>query len=238
MRPFQTSEKCNALVDTYPDPTDISSAIRGGTYLDRLALLRLWISEGIPFAFRSRPMIYEAAREWMAARLQVDPKSVTLIGSGRIGYSLSPMPKYGRKFDQNSDLDFSVIDHKLFSRVVSDYFAWEADFDLGRARPSNPAQDRFWRENLKRLPENIVRGFIDPYKIPSWNRYRSVVDVQQTLFLLGERLKATSEAPNVKLVTLRVYKDWRSFYGQMSLNLSLTVASLRLPEAPAGGDSN
>jgi hypothetical protein len=148
------------------------------------------------------------------------------------------MPKYGRKFDQNSDLDFSVIDHKLFSRVVSDYFAWEADFDLGRARPSNPAQDRFWRENLKRLPENIVRGFIDPYKIPSWNRYRSVVDVQQTLFLLGERLKATSEAPNVKLVTLRVYKDWRSFYGQMSLNLSLTVASLRLPEAPAGGDSN
>jgi hypothetical protein len=225
MRPFLTSEKCKSLVVAYPDPDTLSGAITEGTYLERMAVLRLWFTEGIPFAFRSNPMIYEAVREWMAARLQINPKSITIIGSGRIGYSVSPLPKYGRKFDIESDLDFSAVDHKLFSRLVADYFAWEADTDEGRATPLNPRQDRFWQGSLKQLPENIVRGFIDAYKIPSWKRYAMVMDVQQALYLLGERLKATPDAPKVKRATLRVYRDWRSLFGQMSLNLSLTAAS-------------
>jgi hypothetical protein len=109
MKPFLGSDKYRTLVDTYPDPTTLASAIVKGTYLERVAVLRLWFTEGIPFAFKSRPMIYEAMREWTALRLQVDPKFVTLIGSARVGYSTSPTPKYGRVSGEASDLDLSAV---------------------------------------------------------------------------------------------------------------------------------
>ena len=170
-------------------------------------------------------MLYEAVREWMAMRLELNPKNLTMIGSGRIGYSVSPLPKFGREFGPESDLDFSAIDHKLFSDLVATYFEWESDVDSGRASPRNNRERGFWNDSLTRLPENIARGFIDPYKIPVWHKYRRIITIQDTLYLLGERLKVTPDAPNIKQVSVRVYKDWNSFFRQMCLNFSLTVAS-------------
>ena len=225
MRPFLISERCKTLRDVYPQSAVLSEAIKGVGHLELLGILRLWFSEGIPFAFRANPMLYEVVREWMAMRLQVNPKNVTMIGSGRIGYSMCPLPKFGREFSAESDLDYSVIDHKLFSDLVSTYFEWESDVDSGRVSPRNNRQRGFWNDSLKRLPENIARGFIDPYKIPAWHRYPRIITMQDTLYLLGERLRITPDAPKIKQVSVRVYKDWNSFFRQMCLNISLTVAS-------------
>jgi hypothetical protein len=162
MRPFLVSEKCRSMRDFYPSSQTLSEAIKGVGYLDLLGILRLWFSGGIPFAFRENPMLYEVARGWLAMRLQIHPKSVTLIGSGRIGYSLCPLPKFGKVFDDESDLDYSAIDHKLFSELVSTFLEWEGDADSGRASPRGSRERNCWKDNLKRLPENIARGFIDP----------------------------------------------------------------------------
>ena len=81
MRPFSISEKCKSLRDTYPQPAVLSDAIKGIAHLELLAILRLWFSEGIPYAFRANPMLYEVIREWMAMRLQTKPKNLTIIGS-------------------------------------------------------------------------------------------------------------------------------------------------------------
>jgi hypothetical protein len=176
-------------------------------------------------AFRANPMLYEVIREWMAMRLQTNPKNLTIIGSGRIGYSVSPLPKFGQEFSSESDLDFSLIDHRVFSELVGTYFQWESDVDLGRSSPRDSKERRFWNDHLKRLPENIARGFIDPYKIPSWKTYVIIPTIQNTLYLIGERLKVTPGAPRIKEVSIRVYKDWDAFFRQMCLNFSLTVAS-------------
>jgi hypothetical protein len=225
MRPFLISDKCRKLRDVYPHSAVLSEAIKGVAHLELRAILRLWFSEGIPFAFQTNPMLYEVVREWMAMRLQVNPKSVTMIGSGRIGYSVCPLPKFGREFSAESDLDFSIIDHKLFSDLVQTFFEWESDVDSGRVSPRNNRQRGFWDDSLKKLPENIARGFIDPYKVPTLYKYQRIVTIQDTLYLLGERLKVTPGAPKVKQVSVRVYKDWNSFFRQMCLNFSLTVAS-------------
>jgi len=170
-------------------------------------------------------MLYEGIREWMGMRLQIHPKNITLIGSARIGYSMSPMPAFGREFGPSSDLDFSAVDDKLFSSIVANYFDWESDVDAGRAVPHNAREKRFWDDNLKRLPDNVARGFIDPYKIPTLLKYQKVVAVMEMLFLLQERLKVTPDAPRVRLTSLRIYRDWNSFFQHLSLNTSLTVAS-------------
>jgi hypothetical protein len=225
MRPFSISEKCNSLRDTYPQPAVLSDAIKGVAHLELLAILRLWFSEEIPYAFRTNPMLYEVIREWMAMRLQTNPKNLTIIGSGRIGYSVSPLPKFGQEFSFESDLDYSLIDHSVFSERVGTYSQWESDVYVGRSSPRNSKERGFWNDNLKKLPENIARGFIDPYKIPSWKKYAPIITIQDTLYLVGERLKVTPGAPRIKQVSIRVYKDWDSFFRQMCLNFSLTVVS-------------
>lgn len=225
MRPFSISEKCKPLRDTYPQPTVLSDAIKGVAHLELLAILRMWFSEGIPYAFRANPMLYEIIREWMAMRLQTNPKNLTIIGSGRIGYSVSPLPKFGKEFSTESDLDFSLVDHRVFSELVGTYFQWESDVEVGRSSPRNSRERGFWNDNLKKVPENIARGFIDPYKVPAWTKYTLITTIQDTLYLVGERLKVTPGAPRIKQVSIRVYKDWDSFFRQMCLNFSLTVAS-------------
>ncbi len=57
---------------------------------------------------------------------------------------------------------------------------------------------------MKKLPENIARGFIDPYKVPTWNKYPRITTIQDTLYLVAERLKVKPEAPRVKQVSIRV----------------------------------
>lgn len=225
MRPFSIPDSAKRLRDPYPNSPLLIEVLTGIRRLELLSILRLWFSEGIPFAFKSNPMLYEAVREWMSMRLQVHPKAVTLIGSARIGYSMCPRPGYGREFGANSDLDFSVVDDKLFSEVVANYCNWESDVDAGRAVPRNSREKRFWADNLKRLPDNIARGFIDPYKVPSWVKYPKIMSIMDMLYLLHARLNVTPEAPTVKQATLRVYRDWNAFFQHMCLNISLTVAS-------------
>lgn len=225
MRPFFIPESCKRLREPYPESALLGQVITGIRRLELLSIIRLWFSEGIPFAFRANPMLYEAIREWMAMRLQINPKAITLIGSARIGYSMSPRPQYGREFGMDSDLDFSAVDEKLFTRVVNDYNSWESDVDAGRVAPRNSRERRFWEDNLKRVPDNVARGFIDPYKVPCWNRYPTIVAVLDMLYLLQERLKVTPDAPVMSQATLRVYRDWNAFFQHMCLNISLTVAS-------------
>jgi hypothetical protein len=225
MRPFSISDKLKLLSGSYPDATALGTAITGIRRLELIAVLRLWLTEGIPYAFRSNPMLYETIREWMAMRLQINPKQVTLIGSARLGYSLCPSPDYGRAFGNDSDLDFSAIDGRVFGDLVAAFFAWESDVDAGRVAARNERERSFWQDNLRRMPDNIARGFIDPYKVPTLLRYPGIVAIQDMLFLLGERLRSTEGGPRVKRATLRVYKDWNSFFQQLSMNVSLTVAS-------------
>jgi len=64
---------------------------------DLFRFARLWLFEGIPFAFRSCPAIYQLARERFAKELHVEPGQVTMTGSGRLGYSLAPK-KFGTEY--------------------------------------------------------------------------------------------------------------------------------------------
>jgi hypothetical protein len=89
---------------------------------------------------------------------------------------------------------------------------------LGRVKPKNPKEHRLWPKTLEHLPKNIARGFIDPHQIP--NRYEPPKDISNTLFLLREKINATSSSTNVQKVSIRIYADWRAFTKQMQLNLS------------------
>ena len=108
--------KLASLTGTYPAARAVlDAASEGGR--QRSVLARLWISEGIPFAFKDSPSQYEKFRTTLATRLNIDAKEISIVGSGRLGYSMKPGGEWGRKYNQvHSDLDWFAVSQCLFHR--------------------------------------------------------------------------------------------------------------------------
>ncbi len=219
MRPFEVSAVLDPLTEVYPAANVLLEAAKVGDRDVRYALSRLWLSEGIPFAFKTRPGTYEALRIWVARRLNVQAKQITVVGSGRQGYSLSPDQNVGRPFGPHSDLDMTVISSSLFQHLREAFWRWEQDYAQGIAHPRHGHEKALWDDNKQHCPVGLERGFIDPHKIPTWSRYHEAQTVNDALWRVLEKLKVTSNAPSVRKVSLRVYRDWDAFVRQMAINL-------------------
>lgn len=237
MRPFLVTEPCRSIVGSYPPQEVLANAAPRMRYQEVLGFLRLWISEGIPFCFRETPMLYETLREWLAGQIGADPNTVTMIGSGRIGYSLSPAPQYGKPFSSQSDLDLSVIAEHIFDRLSADFYRWRADTQEGKAKPQNATERLYWDAIQKELPGNIAMGFLDSHKIPLRREYATAQRIGQALWLLNAKLRITAGAPKTRKVSLRVYSNWPSFLKRLSLNFNHTIKSIKPPIPPTSSAS-
>lgn len=227
MKPFNIPKALGSLIDTYPTVETIVEAIKAGDRDTYSALARLWLSEGIPYCFRSRPAIYEGMRMWLSQQLKVHAKEITLIGSGRQGYSLSPDENLGRSFGEYSDLDLTAVSSVLFEQLEGVFNLWRADYLAGIVSPRHTQEKIYWEDNAMRVPSNLAHGFIDSYKIPTFNRYPKAQATANILYRAHEKLKATAEAPLVRRISLRVYRDWNSFIRQFSINLEALLRTNR-----------
>lgn len=218
MEPFKVPNSLKNLTDPYPHPKILLDAAHSGGEPARIALAQLWLSEGIPHGFHCCPAIYDAVRCWLSNRLGVHPKEISLVGSARLGKSLSP-ENLGNPFDSESDLDLFIVSSKLFDELRQDFCRWSFDYENERIKPSNENSAKYWRRNHLGVPKNIQRGFIDTYKIPNYPAYCNAQKVNDTMSLLTKKLKITPKAPNPKNASVRCYSSWSSFVRQMLRNL-------------------
>lgn len=222
MRGFEISDAGRRLVAQFP-ASDLLCELLPKLGEDEVkSFLRQWIAEGIPFAFRECPLVYEHLRSWMGYRLRVEPRNITIIGSGRLGWSLSSGQEFGKQFSQKSDLDFAVISDKLFANVVADFQLWKSKIDRGEER----FVDGHGRKSMDVLPANIAQDFIDAYKMDYHRYLQHVVIVTNTESYGWQKLQSTEGAPSVRELSIRVYADFEAFFRQMKLNLDTTLASL------------
>ena len=224
MRPFLIAESIRDLTTPYPTGSRVLAAAAGGT-LARTDLVQLWLTEGIPHAFKDCPAAYASMRAWLATRLDVHAKDISMTGSGRFGESWVPT-KLGTRFGPDSDLDLFLVSSNFFARLEADFVRWRNDFDQGDVTPRNERQATFWDDHRDRGPTIIRRGFLDAWMIPSRDRYKTGQRVAQTMFLLKRKLAATPRGPLVQKASLRVYRDTTSLIQQESLNLAYAVKQM------------
>lgn len=218
MEPFKVSPHLATLLNSYPDVKLIVGAAQNGGELSKAAIARLWLSEGIPFAFKNTPALYEVVRVWLGTRLDVDPKEIHLSGSARIGQSLAPH-KLGTNFGNHSDLDLFVVSQGLFDRARADFNKWSYAFESGLVQPRNETEKKYWLDNTKRGDSNIQRGFLDSSIVPNLEEYPTIKDIAQSMWLLKEKLDITKDSPHIKSASVRCYKDWGSYVRQVVISL-------------------
>jgi hypothetical protein len=189
----------------------------------REEVVRLWLTEGIPFAFRLCPIVYEEMRSWLASRLDVGAKEITLVGSARIGFSLAGAI-FGRPFDHQSDLDLCVVSEPRFVALAETFSRWTKDYTENQVLPSSARQKRFWDQNVEFGRRNLSIGFVDANKIPTLDRYPLVQRIQQTMWALTKKLQVTHDAPAPSRASTRIYKTWPALINRVSFNLQTTLA--------------
>lgn len=217
MEPFKVSNHLRNMISQYPEAKLISEAAKNGGESARQAIARQWLSEGIPFAFKDCPGIYESVRSWTGSRLNIDPKELNVTGSARLGQSFAPN-KMGKPFDEGSDLDIFIVSRELFDHLRNDFNQWSYDFEREDVKAFNDREKSFWIDNLQRGPKNISRGFIDSNIIPNREKYTHARNIAQTMYLLKEKLDVTPGAPKFCHTSVRCYKSWHSYVQQISLS--------------------
>ena len=200
---------------------DARAAIEGLTDdEDVRRFVRLWMVEGIPFAFRDQPVVYELLREWIADRLDVHPMDVSLVGSGRLGFSLKPQ-KWLQPFEPGrSDLDTFVISEWLFEGLLEDFNQWVGDWEDGYLSSELSTREaRFWPDNRETCSRTIGRGFIDENKIPARSGYKMVLRCRRVSERIPTLAVSETGKPLVRHSSIRVFKSWDAAVRQSTINL-------------------
>jgi hypothetical protein len=218
MEPFKVADPLKEISDHYPPATSIREVATKGGEQARIALARLWLSEGIPFAFRDCPGVYESIRTWLSGRLKVNPKKINITGSARLGQSLKPT-QIGKPFDSDSDLDIFIVSKTLFEKIRDDFSKWSYEFESGKVKPLNKRESNFWKDNNSRGSKLLLRGFMDSKMIPNLESYKITKNIHQTMWLLKEKLQITSYAPKIAKASVRCYESWEAYVRQTILNL-------------------
>jgi hypothetical protein len=223
MEPFRLSNSARALLAGYPTLDQILAVVNGESHEELYGLCRQWITEGVPFVFSDCPMVYESARGWLARRIGIHPKEITVIGSARVGYSLNPT-QLGKIFCKNSDLDLVAVNPELFDALCKEVEIFVAHLESGELVPASPGQARWWPTTAKDLDRIMrTRGFVDSWKIPSLDRFPVARKITDSCWRLTEKLKATDESYEMKKSSLRVYRDVHSLIRQNWINLKAVV---------------
>lgn len=99
---------------------------------------------GPTFAYAQRPSTLTLLFGHLADRLSIASESLYLVGSAKLGFSLSP-DYFGRPFSRTSDLDVAVIDPELFDSTWYTLLAWHYP-----RRSGLPALERAWMAERRR----------------------------------------------------------------------------------------
>lgn len=219
MLPFKVPSIFQDFSEQYPSAHQIQTIAKNGGNSARNSIARLWLSEGIPYAFKESPILYDEIRSWLATKLDIDPKEISMTGSGRIGQSLAPS-KLGTNFSEKSDLDLFVISESLLDRLRNDFNTWSFDFESGRIQAKNEREEKFWKDNLARGDTYFSRGFFDAKLIPNYKDYTCALNIANTMWMLKAKLDVTPNAPKISEASIRCYKTWADFVRQVSINLA------------------
>ncbi|MBR0304982.1 MAG: hypothetical protein IJQ94_05000 [Bacteroidales bacterium] len=221
---FQLSESCRLIKDVFLCSAEMKALYSKLTEAEQKSLINHYIIDNPPYAFMSIPLLFDQVKQFIGKELEVSVDCIKLIGSAKQGFSIDPQ-QYGKSFSEKSDMDFTIIDVTLFEKLKRDFETWQLAYNSKKVFPRNNTEEFYWNENIKRLPDNIKRGFVDHHKIPLISSVCPTNNrINNVLYCVRANLPLFNI--NTKGLSLRVYKDYTSFYKQIKLNTDYCMSKI------------
>jgi len=170
---------------------------------------KVFLLEGVPFVFSSKPMKYLIFREQVADRFEIGYQDVCIVGSAKLGFSPSPY-KCGKPFEETSDVDVVIISSEMFDNGTHELFRHL--HKVGPALSYSNAESVSVDARDWRLHKEAVRNFVyenfNPSHLPENNALRnkifSNISSTSALFLALEPQVFVSK------IRCRIFRHWRA----------------------------
>lgn len=180
-------------------------------------IVRDRIFGGTPYVFRARPSSADTLYDYVAKQFAISRDCVKIVGSAKVGFSLSP-DNFPRRFTPKSDIDVVVVDEKMFDTVWMALLDWHYPRrSSGLARP-----DAEWAKHRRRevywgwfVPADIrFEGLSFPESLNPVRELRTRwFNVFQSLSIFPEFSSRT--------VSGRLYRTWNFAYAYHAAGLNL-----------------
>lgn len=219
----------------YVTPEEFLKAYDKFSIVERKSLVLHYIMDNSPFAFTmvyEKPLIFEQVRQYISYILDVNVNNIKLIGSTKTGFSMG-CDNYGTPYTKDRDLDFMIIDEVLFSKLKTEFGVWQKVYqEDGTMKPRCEREKDFWDDHMKNLPRSFGWGYIDTYKMPNRNEYLPITSkVNNTMAMVVRNLKAEHGFSTQK-ASMRVYKDFESYFCQQNRNIEAILKARGHVDAP------
>ncbi|MFN4246568.1 MAG: hypothetical protein ACK4EY_02530 [Flavipsychrobacter sp.] len=215
------SESAMGIVEPFTSPNTFKTYFKTVKHGEIDSIIRHHIVNNIAFAFKEHPVIYEQTIQYIADKLKISPLQIKIIGSAKTGFCMDPK-HYGRNFNDDSDIDLSIISDTTFKTLEKEFNLWNHDFRQMHIKATNDRENRFWKDNSERVPKNLTKGYIDSSKIPNRPQYGFTCELNNILYITHRYLVNKHNIKTQK-VTASIYRDWHNFFNRLKNNVSYCI---------------
>jgi len=170
-------------------------------------IVKEYVFGGETYAFKDNPSIVDDLKAFLSGKLDVKEENITIVGSAKIGFSLSP-DTFSRKFHEESDIDIIVVDENIFNSIWFAILRWNYP-----RRYKLPHVERRW---ANKRANDVFWGWFEPGKIkfkglsfPS--ALKPLLDIS-TLWFSTFKMVSSLDGFLGRDVNGRLYRTWDHAY--------------------------
>lgn len=163
-----------------------------------------YLFDNYPFCFQDKPELLTQFRYVICDHFKIHTKNFCIVGSGKIGFSLSPN-KYGSEFSEASDIDIVLISDELFQSLWLQLLAFQ--------KTSSYKLSPIFKKKFNDLKNIFFYGIIRFDKLS--NDFSFAKDWWEFFNNLSKDSQYGS-----RRIRAAIFKDWRyvSIYYEHSIN--------------------
>ncbi len=188
---WPTADQLRQLLDSFPAEV----------------LARRHLIGGVPHLFKDDPIKYISLRDTIAKALALGHHDIGIVGSARIGLTLSAHKGWSL-FTMGHDIDVAIVSADLVEKGLDSLTRRVAELPLRSGKPSDddneidPANLR----DIQRTARNYAAGYLSPDTYPEDDPFR--VKLSGALNLVTTQLLAMTPVGPVSRLRGRIFRSW------------------------------
>lgn len=186
---WPTAEQFRQLLDSFPPEV----------------LARRYLLGGVPHLFRDDPVKYISLRETISKALSLAHHDVAIVGSARIGLTLSAQKGWSH-FAMGHDIDVAVVSDALVNEGLQAVMRRLADLPLRGKGDEDSGSDADLRD-VQRTARNYATGFITADTFPEDDPFR--IKVVGAFNQVTTQLLAMTPVGPVSRLRARMFRSWQ-----------------------------